>query len=249
MGNYVKVTIADVDVPIILGTGTASIGVLGSNSGVDIGDVTVNNATGTNAVNVQDGGNSLTIDGTVVIGTGGNVIGVLGTGTNQIGHVVLDTGGSVIGVLGTGANVVGALATGGNVIGVLGTGGNTVGVLGTGTNAIGHVVLDTGSQVIGKVAHAVTSLTDGIFTVTTAYVREQLSTVSVACEYIIISPLTTNTGVVVVGGTTVVATATQRQGIPLVSGDPPLTLAINDLNKIWCDVTIAANGFSYIKLG
>ena len=36
-----------------------------ANSGVDIGDVTVNNAAGAAAVNVQDGGNSLTVDGAV----------------------------------------------------------------------------------------------------------------------------------------------------------------------------------------
>lgn len=35
--------------------------------GVDIGDVTVNNAAGASAVNVQDGGNSLTVDGTVSV--------------------------------------------------------------------------------------------------------------------------------------------------------------------------------------
>ena len=35
---------------------------LGANSGVDIGDVTINNASGASAVNVQDGGNSLTVD-------------------------------------------------------------------------------------------------------------------------------------------------------------------------------------------
>lgn len=51
------------DVP--LPAGTNSIGVLGSNSGVDIGDVTVNNGAGVNAVNVQDGGNSLTVDAPV----------------------------------------------------------------------------------------------------------------------------------------------------------------------------------------
>lgn len=33
--------------------------------GVDIGDVTVNNAAGASAVNIQDGGNSITVDGTV----------------------------------------------------------------------------------------------------------------------------------------------------------------------------------------
>lgn len=39
--------------------------VLGANSGVDIGDVTINNAAGAAAVNIQDGGNSITIDGSV----------------------------------------------------------------------------------------------------------------------------------------------------------------------------------------
>lgn len=34
-------------------------------SGTDIGDVTINNAAGASAVNIQDGGNSITIDGTV----------------------------------------------------------------------------------------------------------------------------------------------------------------------------------------
>jgi hypothetical protein len=41
--------------------------VLGANSGVDIGDVTINNGAGAAAVNIQDGGNSITVDGTVSI--------------------------------------------------------------------------------------------------------------------------------------------------------------------------------------
>ncbi len=40
----------------------ASGSTLGSNSGVDIGDVTVNNAGAGAAVNIQDGGNSITVD-------------------------------------------------------------------------------------------------------------------------------------------------------------------------------------------
>lgn len=36
-----------------------------SNSGVDIGDVTINNGVGASAVPIQDGGNSITVDGTV----------------------------------------------------------------------------------------------------------------------------------------------------------------------------------------
>jgi hypothetical protein len=44
--------------------------VLGANSGVDIGDVTINNAAGAAAVNIQDGGNSITIDGSVTVASG-----------------------------------------------------------------------------------------------------------------------------------------------------------------------------------
>jgi len=44
--------------------------ILGANSGVDIGDVTVNNGAGVNAVNIQDGGNSITVDGAVTISSG-----------------------------------------------------------------------------------------------------------------------------------------------------------------------------------
>lgn len=49
-------------VAIALAAGAASIGVLGANSGVDIGDVTINNASLGSAVNIQDGGNSITVD-------------------------------------------------------------------------------------------------------------------------------------------------------------------------------------------
>lgn len=38
-----------------------------ANSGVDIGDVTINNAAGASAVNIQDGGNTITVDGTVAV--------------------------------------------------------------------------------------------------------------------------------------------------------------------------------------
>lgn len=38
---------------------------LAANSGVDIGDVTINNAAGAAAVNIQDGGNAITVDGSL----------------------------------------------------------------------------------------------------------------------------------------------------------------------------------------
>lgn len=42
-------------------------------SGTDIGDVTINNASGASAVNVQDGGNSITVDGTITANAGTNL--------------------------------------------------------------------------------------------------------------------------------------------------------------------------------
>lgn len=76
----------DVDVTRLpsLVAGSASIGVLGANSGVDIGDVTINNASGASAVNIQDGGNSITVDGTVVISDGSTSIAVLTGGQDDL---------------------------------------------------------------------------------------------------------------------------------------------------------------------
>lgn len=54
----------------VSGTVTANQGgtwVLSANSGVDIGDVTINNGAGVSAVNIQDGGNSITVDGSLTV--------------------------------------------------------------------------------------------------------------------------------------------------------------------------------------
>ena len=49
-------------------TASGELNVLASaQPGVDIGDVTINNAAGAAAVNIQDGGNSITVDGTVTV--------------------------------------------------------------------------------------------------------------------------------------------------------------------------------------
>jgi len=70
---------------VSLNAGTNTIGKLADNSGVDIGDVTINNASGASAVNIQDGGNSITIDGNnglaapSAIGTGRKTVTIPGT--------------------------------------------------------------------------------------------------------------------------------------------------------------------------
>lgn len=51
-------------------------------TGTDIGDVTINNAAGAAAVNIQDGGNSITVDGTVAISSA-NASGITHSVTNQ----------------------------------------------------------------------------------------------------------------------------------------------------------------------
>lgn len=63
-----KVTACNTGAVVIssaLPAGLNAIGTLAANSGVDIGDVTINNASGASAVNIQDGGNSLTVDAPV----------------------------------------------------------------------------------------------------------------------------------------------------------------------------------------
>lgn len=58
----------------VLPTGAATAA-LQTQPGVDIGDVTVNNAAGASAVNIQDGGNSITVDGTVTVAIQGGGLG------------------------------------------------------------------------------------------------------------------------------------------------------------------------------
>ena len=87
----------------------AGLWTLDPNSGVDIGDVTVNNGSGASAVNIQDGGNSITIDGTI---TASNTAG-------DIAHDSPDSGNPVkIGFQAEGSNFPAAVATGDRVNGI-----------------------------------------------------------------------------------------------------------------------------------
>lgn len=107
-----------------LPAGTNAIGKLAANDGVDIGDVTVNNASGASAVNIQDGGNSITVDGSVTVtqATGTNLHTVIDSGTTTVTqatgtnlHTVVDSG--VITTVGAITSITNALPTGTNSIG------------------------------------------------------------------------------------------------------------------------------------
>jgi hypothetical protein len=75
-GAAVTQPVSAASLPLPAGAATAA---LQTQPGVDVGDVTVNNAAGASAVNVQDGGNSITVDGTVSAN--------LNAGANNIGDV------------------------------------------------------------------------------------------------------------------------------------------------------------------
>lgn len=104
--------------------------------------VEVLNGSGGSAVNVQDGGNSITVDGTLALSAGSAVI----------GHVIADSGsttavtGNVTVVQGTGTNLHAVIDSG--TITTVSTVTSVTAIanaLPAGSNVIGHVVADSGS--------------------------------------------------------------------------------------------------------
>ena len=108
------------------------------------------------------------------------------------------------------------------------------------------IVLAAGTNVIGKVGHDKTAIGDGRKTVTAAGTREALAA-STPAKLVIITAETDNTGLVVVGGSTVVAALATRQGTPLNAGDS-ITLEIDNLADVYLDVTVSDDGVTYTYL-
>ena len=73
----------------VLPTGAAT-SALQTQPGVDIGDVTINNAAGASAVNIQDGGNSITVDGTVTATVASTTITGTVAVTDNAGSLTVD---------------------------------------------------------------------------------------------------------------------------------------------------------------
>lgn len=96
-----------------------------------------------------------------------------------------------------------------------------------------------------------TTINDGIKVVTTAGTRAALAT-SATIKQIIITALSTNTGTIVVGGSTCVAApGTQgsptRRGTPLGIGDT-VTIDITNPSLIYIDATTSGDGVSWTAL-
>lgn len=89
----------------------------------------------------------------------------------------------------------------------------------------------------------ITGIADNRKVVTTAGTRVTLAA-STACKQIIITAETDNTGIVVVGGSTVVAALATRQGVPLYAGDS-VTLEIDNLADVYLDSTVSGDGVTF----
>lgn len=90
-------------------------------------------------------------------------------------------------------------------------------------------------------------IVDGRAVVTTAGTAVQITTTQTPISEVILTAETDNTGIVVVGGSTVVAALATRRGIPLSAGDS-ITLTINNLSRLYIDSTVSTDGVTYAYL-
>ena len=98
---------------------------------------------------------------------------------------------------------------------------------------------------IGRVGHDITGIVSGRRVVTTAGTRVTLTASSTVCKKIDIVAEIDNTGVIVVGGSGVIATLATREGIPLIAGQP-YSLEIDNAQDVWIDSTISGDGVTYV---
>lgn len=120
-------------------------------TGTDIGDVTINNSTGVAAVNIQDGGNTITVDGTVAV-TNADITSIK-TAVEVIDNAISgsEMQVDVVGALPAGTNAIGKLAANSGVD----IGDVDILSIAAGNNNIGDVDIASiaaGTNTIGKVA-------------------------------------------------------------------------------------------------
>lgn len=89
------------------------------------------------------------------------------------------------------------------------------------------------------------NLRDGRKTVASAGTRERLVSTNTPCKLVTIQALYANTNEVVIGNSTVVASAGTRSGLALPAG-ASITLFVEDLYNIYIDSVTTGDGVSYI---
>jgi len=150
-------------------------------------------------------------------------------------------------------NQTAALPAGDNNIGNI----DIESALPAGTNAIGKLAANSGVD-IGDVTinnltttpvytqSNITGIANNRKVVTTAGTAVALAA-STACKKVIITAETDNTGLIVVGGSAVVAALATRQGIPLYAGDS-IEFEITDLASVYIDSTVNGDGVTFLYL-
>ncbi len=98
------------------------------------------------------------------------------------------------------------------------------------------------------IGHDVKGTKDSRRIVTTAGTRVTLYPVpGIAAKAVLITAEDDNTGIVVVGGDTVVAALATRRGTPLDAGDS-VALACDNLKDIFLDSTVSGDGVTFTYL-
>lgn len=148
-------------------------------TGTDIGDVTINNSTGAAAVNIQDGGNTITVDGTVGITANSSVnVAQINGVTTLMGAGNTGTGSQRVTIASDQAAVATKAASGSYASGCFASGSMASGAFAAGSIASGAAVsgaLADGALVtLGAKADAKSTATDTT-AVTAMQVLKQIS--------------------------------------------------------------------------
>lgn len=88
------------------------------------------------------------------------------------------------------------------------------------------------------------NIRDGRKTVTTAGTAERLVATNTNCRQVDITALYENTDMVVIGDSTVVASAGTRRGTPLIAGQT-ISMDIDDLYNLYINSVVSGEGVSY----
>uniref|UniRef100_A0A6M3JXT0 Uncharacterized protein n=1 Tax=viral metagenome TaxID=1070528 RepID=A0A6M3JXT0_9ZZZZ len=99
-----------------------------------------------------------------------------------------------------------------------------------------------------RIIFDITTVGDGRKTVTSAGTAEPLVAVVTPIQSVAITAETDNTGIIVVGGSTVVADLATRRGVPLNAGET-FPLSVNDLADIYIDATVSGDGVTFAYVG
>lgn len=89
------------------------------------------------------------------------------------------------------------------------------------------------------------TIVDGTAKVAVAATAVQVSAASIPCRRVEVTAFSENAGVVVVGASTVLATAGSRRGRSLAPGESVI-LPVQDVNMLYIDALNANDGISYV---